>query len=152
MNDILSFRNNIESSSNNTLISTEQDNNNNCLVCFGNCSSVDKCKKLLAADRNERWNLIRKYNVCKQCLKYHYGICKSKIFCSKQGCQIKRHFLLHKSTEGNSKTAENKETNKTNENLSKNSTPDLHAAHSGSLGSEILFKIIPITIYGNNKS
>ena len=88
---------NIESSSN-TSKSTEQhlrrtrnafinaheiNNKNNCIICFDNCSSVDKCKKVLAADRNERWNLIRKYNLCKQCLKRHYGICKSKIFCSK---------------------------------------------------------------------
>lgn len=94
----------------------------------------------LKSKRN--WVVCSEHNLCKQCLKRHNGICNSKIVCSKQGCQIKHHTLLHKSTD------DEKVTSKTDEN--KNNTTNLHAAHSGNVSSEILFKIIPITIYGKD--
>lgn len=117
-----------------------------CVICYEQCSSVGKCKKFLDAGRNERWNLVRKHNLCKLCLRRHYGICNSNIVCEYKDCKIKHNTLLHKTAADHNKNNEYKE----NENQNKDVNVNIHAAHSGNISEQIRFKIIPITIYGKN--
>lgn len=42
-----------------------------CYVCKQNCNNVAKCQKFIGMDRAMRWNIVRQYNLCKQCLGQH---------------------------------------------------------------------------------
>lgn len=125
-----------------------EQNRRSCIVCQKNCSNVSNCETFLTADRNERWNIVRRYNLCKLCLRKHYGVCKSNIVCGKENCQIKHNSLLHASLN----TEENVKRDEQISNENRNNSNQAHNVntHSGSF-NQILFKIVPIKIFGKNK-
>ncbi|XP_075150403.1 uncharacterized protein LOC142224509 [Haematobia irritans] len=119
-------------------------------------NSTVNCHKFKTADRAERWNIVREFRLCKQCLRRHYGSCNSNIKCSIDGCEVKHHPLLHRmqsvdeinqrGMSNNRQTSETGEQQNENQNIENCNTHNTTTCHS-------LFKIIPITIYGNkNKS
>lgn len=76
-------------------------NNANCVSCNGNCSELAKCSKFLASDDDQRWNIVKKNGICKQCLKKHFlkppYICKQAVKCDKLPCVgNKHHPLMHR--------------------------------------------------------
>lgn len=117
-----------------------------CIVCDKHCKNVSVCQKFLASDRNERWNIVRRCSLCKLCLRKHYGVCKSNIVCGRDNCQTRHNSLLH-SYQNNNKEITN-EGEMSNDDKNDNQTHNVNT-HSGSF-NQILFKIIPIKIYGKN--
>lgn len=74
---------------------TEQ-SRKNCIVCSGDCNNVASCQKFKKADRTNKWNIVREFNLCKQCLRKHFGKCNNNNVCGIDTCQFKHHYLLHK--------------------------------------------------------
>lgn len=118
-------------------------NEKKCLVCSSDCKNVSSCKKFLSADRKDRWNYVNRLQLCKHCLRKHSGVCYNKDKnCNVEGCQYKHHNLLHK-YECNNK--ENKINDKEKDSRSVQNV-NAHVTQK----QKILFKVIPIRIYGNN--
>lgn len=117
-------------------------NNKKCLVCSSDCKTVTSCKKFLSADRKDRWNYVNRLELCKHCLRKHSGVCYNRDkSCNVEGCQFKHNKLLHKYVSNNT-PREN------NEKESDNSNAQNINAHD-TQKQNILFKVIPIKIYGN---
>ncbi|XP_075170474.1 uncharacterized protein LOC142242837 [Haematobia irritans] len=118
-----------------------QQNERQCIVCDGDCKSVASCKVFLAADRNGKWDMIRKYNLCKLCLFRHYGECRRNVECGVDGCSIRHNPLLHRPSDKHNEkqNTEGSDQNKRNYNV------HTHSA----VNKQVLFKIIPITVFGS---
>lgn len=114
-----------------------------CVVCSGDCKTVPSCKKFLSFDRKERWSYVNKLQLCKHCLRKHTGACYNRERnCNVEGCQFKHHNLLHKYV--NNKSAEQSSEKERDSNTVENvNTHDTQK-------QKILFKVMPIRIYGNN--
>ncbi|XP_058456562.1 uncharacterized protein LOC131433959 [Malaya genurostris] len=107
-----------------------------CMVCKGICASFAKCKRFLDLSYDGRWAAIREARVCRKCLKQHNGGCESKE-CGVNGCTYKHHPLLHK--------ALNADTSPISKPKSEEQSCNTHQSCS----SSILFRYIPVVIYGN---
>ncbi|XP_061401555.1 uncharacterized protein LOC133337338 [Musca vetustissima] len=120
-----------------------------CLICEGDCVNTVNCQKFINAERRERWDIVKKLQLCKQCLKRHSGVCFNKNkFCNFDGCQIKHHYLLHGDKRNNNKLQHNIQSKENDENEEIKSA---HNVNSHNINKpNILFKILPIKIYGNN--
>ncbi|XP_017468636.1 PREDICTED: uncharacterized protein LOC108360729 [Rhagoletis zephyria] len=110
--------------------------NGPCIVCHGTCGSLDACNTFTSADRSERWRLIRQHSICRRCLKVHLRLqCASTAVCGTDGCASIHHPLLH---------------NKQALSVSSPLANHVLNAHDGATDS-ILFRILPVTLYNNNK-
>ncbi|XP_075157968.1 uncharacterized protein LOC142231235 [Haematobia irritans] len=123
-------------------------------VCNKNCKAVSDCPKYQALDRGEKWKLVRANKLCKYCLITHGGECRKKKLCGKEGCQYYHHPSLHRFS--HVVNTENGETSNANEECVNNShiviegEEAVHNSHSEK-AQNILFKIIPIKVYGKDK-
>ena len=93
---------------------------------------------------------MRKHKLCKFCLCKHRGECQRKNKCGKEGCEYFHHPSLHRYSEPasykNNEMSHSK-INKTQDVIKQ----VINNTHSGQI-KDILFKIIPIKIYGINKT
>lgn len=128
-------------------------NNKKCQICNGECNNASNCDKFISADRKTRWQFVKQFELCKHCLRKHYGVCYNKNKnCSVEGCQIKHHYLLHGS-KGNVSTPSESEYE---EELSREiehvqESTDIRPFNAHNTDKQtILFKIIPVKIYGEN--
>ncbi|XP_058838797.1 uncharacterized protein LOC131694257 [Topomyia yanbarensis] len=66
-----------------------------CVVCNGDCETVDNCKRFLAMSVDSRWKVLRACKLCRRCLKKHFTSCDVKDPCGHNGCSFLHHKLLH---------------------------------------------------------
>ncbi|XP_075162768.1 uncharacterized protein LOC142235399 [Haematobia irritans] len=131
-------------------------NKKKCIICSEECQNVPNCKKFLSADRKERWNMVNVFALCRHCLRKHSGSCynKEKV-CNVDSCQFKHHYLLHgsKTNTGNTvQLAQNRENkNNSSEREQENAIEENLQTHNNHR-QNILFKVVPITIYGDNNN
>ncbi|XP_059223223.1 uncharacterized protein LOC131997003 [Stomoxys calcitrans] len=139
----------IQSKQRNAYVHTHaEENSNACMLCGGDCRNIPSCEKFITADRAQRWEMVREFQLCKQCLRKHYGPCNANV-CGKEGCQYKHHCLLHKTrhNEGADKNKQATSMESQNNAIAENSTHSCNT-HSASIHNNF-FKIIPVTIYGS---
>ncbi|XP_017487332.1 PREDICTED: uncharacterized protein LOC108375696, partial [Rhagoletis zephyria] len=124
-----------------------------CVVCNNNnnnnCKAVSDCPVYQSLDRSEKWNVVRKNKPCKYCLCLHSGECRRKKRCGEEECDYFHHPSLHRYDGTHKQTSTTKKTNVNNTHAVEE-VEVINNAHSAS-SQNILFKIIPITIYGNDK-
>ncbi|XP_037929022.1 uncharacterized protein LOC119663485, partial [Teleopsis dalmanni] len=104
------------------------------LACFycKEAHALKKCAKFRTLKTDARWNVVREMRLCGRCLLQHdFRTCKSTRECDIHNCNMKHHPLLHKQTSSTASGA--------NETL---------AVHH-QLTSQALYRIVPVTIYGN---
>ncbi|XP_055604494.1 uncharacterized protein LOC129752749 [Uranotaenia lowii] len=116
-----------------------------CPGCKGSCSSLAECKRFKELSYDSRWAVIREFNVCRKCLRKHYGPCKQKKACGVNGCTYLHHSLLHSEARKSTTTTATPST----------PTPQAPAntscnVHQGQ--SEILFRFVPVLLHGPAKS
>ncbi|XP_062708631.1 uncharacterized protein LOC134288289 [Aedes albopictus] len=121
-------------------------NSDKCPVCNANCTSVDKCRQFLEMPRESRWIVVRNCSLCRRCLRKHYGDCQTKV-CGKDGCSFKHHELLHKEQKlKGEKVFDHSESNP-------EQTSARHGCNThGSNSSAVLFRYLPVVIYGDRGS
>lgn len=123
-----------------------------CIVCNNNnnkhCKSVATCPTFLSYDRGEKWSVVRKHKLCKFCLCKHSGECRRKMKCGKEGCEYFHHPTLHRYSEP--AIEQQNKTSNTNINNTHVVEKVVNNTHSVKI-KDILFKIIPIKMYGKNK-
>ncbi|XP_059217620.1 uncharacterized protein LOC131994760 [Stomoxys calcitrans] len=145
-----SFNNNKTTTSKRAFIYSHSDDKK-CIVCNNkNCRAVSDCPTYQSLERSEKWNVVRTKKLCKYCLGVHMGECRKKKKCGEEGCEYYHHSSLHRYTSP-SPPVGSKQTSNQNMTNSSNERDVIHNSHNNML-TNILFKIVPITIYGNNKS
>ena len=101
---------------------------NNCGYC-NKIHKIEGCEKFSKLTLSERWDKVRQFKLCSICIKKNGNFKCSDAKCPIEGCEARHNKLLHKFQIESTVTA-----------------------HSSSLGSHALFKIVPVTIYNKNKS
>ncbi|XP_058817676.1 uncharacterized protein LOC131680985 [Topomyia yanbarensis] len=92
-----------------------------CLVCLNECSGLDTCGKFLALGVGSRWTVVKEQRLCRKCLRRHYGACHVKTPCGRNAQQS-----------------------------NESSTTQSCNTHSKRAG-KVLFRYVPVTIYGKGK-
>ncbi|XP_062541544.1 uncharacterized protein LOC134209563 [Armigeres subalbatus] len=116
-----------------TPIATQQ-KTNVCLHCDKEGHKLRECQSFKTLSVDDRWRRIRALNVCQICLFAHgRRACRNSNKCNVSGCQFKHHPLLH----------------------GKSTTPTTQVINSHThrlLDGGVLFRIIPVTLYGKSGS
>ncbi|XP_055920797.1 uncharacterized protein LOC129952301 [Eupeodes corollae] len=113
-----------------------------CYVC-NDFHPLDFCYEFKRYGRSERWNAVKKNNLCHTCLKKHpHARCRSTLLCGVDGCTRKHHKLLHNSA-----------ADSTPPRMQIGSTLGCHYNRcDDNIQNNILFRIIPVKLYGINKT
>ncbi|XP_058811023.1 uncharacterized protein LOC131675913 [Topomyia yanbarensis] len=111
-----------------------------CVSCKGDCTMLAECKQFVALSYDSKWATVRTYKLCRKCLRKHNGSCKQEKPCGKNGCTYLHHPLLHGY-----------------ENSRSGESPTAAAVYEKSCNvhqvqSEILFRVVPVTLYGPSKA
>ncbi|XP_055613505.1 uncharacterized protein LOC129759945 [Uranotaenia lowii] len=110
-----------------------------CVSCSGSCITVTKCPTFLALDHDSKWKIVKEKRLCSKCLKKHNGSCRQQKQCGNNGCTRLHHNMLHKP-----------------DIPPRDSSTNTVVEHSCNvnqrLGSGVLFRIIPVILYGSKKS
>ncbi|XP_055522671.1 uncharacterized protein LOC129716855 [Wyeomyia smithii] len=115
-----------------------------CNVCLNDCSGPEKCQKFLNMDVGSRWTFVKEQKLCRKCLRKHFGACQVKTPCGRNGCTFMHRKLLH-DDKRYSKTVTS-ESEKSTEGTSTQSCN----THSKAT-KKVLFRYVPVTIYGKGK-
>lgn len=108
-----------------------------CLICRGKCLSANKCNYFHGLSINSRWNAIREHHICRNCLGFNHDYCRSRRRCGKNGCMARHHELLH-----NDRVVQPETTI--------HSGSDRAGCHTHRSEANMLFRIVPVIIYGPN--
>ncbi|XP_036322336.1 uncharacterized protein LOC118736350 [Rhagoletis pomonella] len=94
-----------------------------------------KCDKFRELGYDEKWNEVHKLKLCRICLKKHDArSCRDSKVCGVDNCAYRHNPVLHKPMTG--------------ENVDGSTTVGAHQVES----SNTLYRVVPITIYGNGIS
>lgn len=109
--------------------------------CFG-CDEtghfIASCEKFRKLDYNGKWNLVHERKLCRSCLKLHdLRFCRERRVCAVNECTAKHHPSLHKP--------------EVTVDSVRNTTTSVVAVHRMTT-SNVLYRFVPITIYGKNTS
>ncbi|XP_062557968.1 uncharacterized protein LOC134222837 [Armigeres subalbatus] len=111
-----------------------------CLICKDPKHRVKDCDEFGKKAVDERWKVIQQYSLCRNCLGAHgRRPCKISKRCEVEGCQMKHHSMLHSNTV--------KSDNSENKASGSRAVTNYHTG-----GKASLFRILPVTLHGNNRS
>ncbi|XP_062557575.1 uncharacterized protein LOC134222446 [Armigeres subalbatus] len=107
-----------------------------CIFCRKVGHRLRECSEFKDLNVDDRWRKVRALSLCQICL-YNHGrrSCRSSNRCNIDGCQYRHHPLLHVTRRNTGASA---------------STLQAESHTHQYLGSSVLFRILPVTIYGNN--
>lgn len=115
-----------------------------CSICLGSCSSTETCGTFLNMSVGERWTALKQHKLCRKCLKRHYGSCYVKKPCGRNGCVYMHNELLHDDT----RRSDQSSAGPVRKEVTSCQNCNTHAASIG----KVLFRYIPVTLYGRNTS
>ncbi|XP_065075705.1 uncharacterized protein LOC135699384 [Ochlerotatus camptorhynchus] len=113
-----------------------------CAVCSEQCSGPETCQKFLDMDVGSRWTIVKEQKLCRKCLRKHFGACQIKSPCGRNGCSFMHSKLLHDDKRYSKPTVP--------ESSPSGSPPESCNTHSKP-SAKILFRYVPVTIYGKEK-
>ncbi|XP_058810992.1 uncharacterized protein LOC131675876 [Topomyia yanbarensis] len=118
------------------------DTTKDCALCGSSCSSLAKCETFQGLNYDARWSAVKERHLCKKCLRRHNGACRQQKECGTNGCSYLHHPLLHIP----SPTTVHSATQVLTQQSQMERNCYLHQTQS----NEILFRIVPVTLYGPN--
>ncbi|XP_058811098.1 uncharacterized protein LOC131675993 [Topomyia yanbarensis] len=122
-------------STNERLFVPENIKQHDCLMCSKPGHRLRDCNDFKDLDMNERWYKVRELGLCQNCLFGHgRRSCRNSSWCNIDGCQYRHHPLLHSVRKV--------------ETISTTGIAENHTHRY--LESSLLFRIIPVTIYGKS--
>lgn len=143
----------------------QQGANNKCVMC-DNLHELDNCSKFKQLNRSDKYDVIKKNNLCRNCFGTHYTLrCKSKTRCSINNCGKRHHKYLHnpnytptndesssqskaKNSTSDSNIASKPIESKTESNVSNSTFLGRSDIQQSSHKTSTIFKIVPVTLYG----
>ncbi|XP_070137780.1 uncharacterized protein [Drosophila bipectinata] len=147
----------------------------NCPICEGlGQHAVWDCQRFIGATTTDRWRLARRHRLCFMCLQSGHmtGSCAASGECPMNGCRRKHHRLLHEaSNEGfrrspqrgghwrsynrDRQAVEPREGVRFNEGAASSvdapATPERNLSCVDEDRERLLFRILPVTLYGGGK-
>ncbi|KAJ6648802.1 Histone H2A.1 [Pseudolycoriella hygida] len=117
-----------------------------CKICKKKCPELSECSTFKSFNLKQKWDAVNNNKLCRKCLRSHNGYCRLTKECGVDGCLFKHHPTLHndqKQQKTNSNPKQN--SNATNASVVSN---NFH----GTSMPNILFRIVPVTLYNNNKA
>lgn len=99
-----------------------------CPKCEGDCTRIRECQEFRNADTVEKLAIVQEHNLCFTCLGSHKQRCLSRRLCNINGCRERHHPFLHQED---------------------SASVNLHTNKPESKNRDILFRIVPVTLYGN---
>ncbi|XP_058456758.1 uncharacterized protein LOC131434131 [Malaya genurostris] len=98
-----------------------------CRICGGLNHRIRNCDKFRKLSLVERWEAVRKWQLCQLCLNEHRAAnCKLSFRCDIEGCKDRHNPLLH---------------------AVRSSTSSNCNIHSSQPKSSVIFRMIPVTLY-----
>lgn len=126
---------------------SKQPNTSNCPACEIKDHKITDCQVFIDMDKRQRWNVIVEKKLCRTCFgNHHTNNCKKKRNCGVDGCTKIHHQMLHNSrnnTEGTTSKIDAKQEVVESHN---------HQLNNHGVSSSILYRILPVKLYGKNKS
>lgn len=119
-----------------------------CLVCGGSCCGLEACKQFQSMGISSRWLVLKEHKLCRKCLEKHFGACKIKSPCGRNGCSFMHNQLLH--DDSRYKKAETPQVEGPSTPAAEPSTNQNCNTHLTAAG-KILFRYVPVTVYGRGK-
>ncbi|XP_055614868.1 uncharacterized protein LOC129761179 [Toxorhynchites rutilus septentrionalis] len=116
-----------------------------CPACKEECSSLESCHVFLNMDIGTRWNVVKERKLCRKCLRKHFGACNIRTPCGKNGCFLMHSELLHDDRRHSQPAPE------LSTSISGQTTSQNCHTHSNNVGN-VLFRYVPVTIYGKGKT
>lgn len=148
----------VENAYNNKIEKPHNENNNNKRVYVHtyheelNVLYVTMIVRQLQNADSDKWDMVRRHKLCKTCLFKHGGECKKKSQCGVEGCQYYHHSSLHRYSNAENNISSSSTVNNNN-NKDENTTGTIEVVNTHCDGiKQVLFKIIPIKVFRNNKS
>ncbi|XP_075167990.1 uncharacterized protein LOC142241581 [Haematobia irritans] len=110
-----------------------------CVLCKEE-HKLNDCPKFKNLQINERWNEIKKHHLCFSCLNGGHGTrnCRRKKPCNEDGCQRCHHPLLHEYAVAQNTTTATQ------------SSQNVLRCSSSTNSNKLLFRILPVTLIGEN--
>ncbi|XP_073843555.1 uncharacterized protein [Musca autumnalis] len=127
--------------------SDEQDKEEECRICRGQHNLFD-CKKFHSMSVPNRWNEVKKLRLCFSCLGSGHSTrnCRRRKECHVNGCQRKHNKLLH----DKSKDVGENNSNCVATRGNSDAEPVLSCVSSICENSNLLFRVVPVKLYGSN--
>ncbi|XP_055842840.1 uncharacterized protein LOC129909789 [Episyrphus balteatus] len=109
----------------------------NCLICQQDCRTVEHCEEFANMNLKERWDAVKRSSICRTCLRAHgRKRCYIDKACGINGCIYKHHKMLH---------------NAANDHREQMTVSQQTNLFHKNYYTSILFKIVPVVLYNNNK-
>ncbi|XP_062698475.1 uncharacterized protein LOC115257886 [Aedes albopictus] len=105
-----------------------------CRICKTAGHRIRNCDEFRRLNISERVKLMERWKLCERCLNEHTGWCRFKITCNVGSCRQPHHPLVHRVAATTSQACQGQ----------------LHTHLDGKL--PVIFRIVPITLYGGQKS
>ncbi|XP_062714110.1 uncharacterized protein LOC134290901 [Aedes albopictus] len=113
-----------------------------CCICKNRGHRVRECDAFKALSINDRWKTVQFHELCRSCLCAHgKRSCRNAAQCGINGCTFRHHPLLH----SNRSEPAPREVETQNVEAAGNHTHRL-------LNQSLLFRVIPVTLYGPRKA
>ncbi|XP_065089502.1 uncharacterized protein LOC135710766 [Ochlerotatus camptorhynchus] len=116
--------------------SKESEGEKRCPMCKAMDHVVANCSSFKKLSLDERWKVVKVNKLCRRCLISHTRWPCEGEFCGVNGCEKRHHQLLHYEPAAGQST------------VTTNATVTIHRQPV----SSTLFKILPVTLYGENGS
>ncbi|XP_062712096.1 uncharacterized protein LOC134289727 [Aedes albopictus] len=122
-----------------------------CYICKSPEHRVKDCDEFEQKTVDDRWRIVQQIGLCRLCLGSHgRRPCKVRKQCGINGCPSRHHPMLHSTQKFSNSKAESNEPRpgpSTEKSTETNAATNHHFT-----GKSTLFRIIPVTLYGNNRS
>ncbi|XP_073838192.1 uncharacterized protein [Musca autumnalis] len=127
--------------------SDDRDKEEECRLCRGQHNLFD-CKKFHSMSVPNRWNEVKKLRLCFSCLGSGHSTrnCRRRKECHVNGCQRKHNKLLH----DKSKDVGENNSNSVVARNDQDAEPVLSCVSSICEKSNLLFRVLPVKLYGPN--
>lgn len=107
-----------------------------CHGCEGSCRNIEICPTFRGMSYKLKWDVVKKNQICRTCLRKHRGYCRKQEFCGINGCEFLHHKLMHKPDDQPQERIEEVAASLNAHNSSTNSC---------------IFKVLPVVIRNGDK-
>ncbi|XP_053699026.1 uncharacterized protein LOC128745996 [Sabethes cyaneus] len=121
-----------------------------CAVCKGNCPSVTKCKRFEEFSYESKWAPVKECKLCRKCLRKHNGSCKQSKPLETNECELLHYPLLHNTQKHEASRSVLPVAASYPNTNTEPKTDHCCNIHQGQ--SEIMFRIVPVMLYGPTKT
>ncbi|XP_036346141.1 uncharacterized protein LOC118755409, partial [Rhagoletis pomonella] len=120
-----------------------------CSFCQGECAALNACPQFISMGVDDRWKKVKELRICFSCLKPNHPMSKCYV---KRRCGINNFARLHNRLLHPNETRHNGQSNlQQSAETTVASLIDRRNCHADTKNDGVLFQIIPVKLYHDNK-